>query len=246
MPQVVRPGRRQIQIECDHANASLSRCARGLGWETISIRAVRSRAHHRSPTAHPISRSSGVAAPVRQALPGVRDDVPDDLPYDLCPVQLGRRGLGKRAHQQGRSCARGHLRRQVRPRTGRQTVGHAQHQVPAVRRELVAVLVLPGFAMGARSGQVDIPYLAMGVVGLSPSPAEWVPRALPARSPSTSRFARVGEAEAEVAGCAFGQGGGEYAGVDVVVVVHFGGGLAGVGAQDSADVLDQASFERDR
>jgi hypothetical protein len=29
-------------------------------------------------------------------------------------------------------------------------------------------------------------------------------------------------------------------------VVHFGGDFAGVGAQDSADVLDQASFERDR
>src|SRR5712692_67761 len=58
--------------------------------------------------------------------------------------------------------------------------------------------------------------------------------------------AGVGEAEAGVAGGAFGQGSGEYAGGGVVVVVDLGGGLARVGAQDPSGVLDEASLERDR
>jgi hypothetical protein len=40
------------------------------------------------------------------------------------------------------------------------------------------------------------------------------------------RFAGVGEAEAGVARCAFGQGGGEDCGVDVVVVVYLCGGFS--------------------
>ena len=58
--------------------------------------------------------------------------------------------------------------------------------------------------------------------------------------------AGVGESEAGVSGGAFGQRCGEHAGGGVVVVVDFGGGFAGVGAQDPPGVLDQASFERDR
>ncbi len=50
--------------------------------------------------------------------------------------------------------------------------------------------------------------------------------------------ARVGESEAGVAGCAFGERGGEHRRVLVVVVVDLGGGLAGVGPQDAACVLD--------
>ena len=37
----------------------------------------------------------------------------------------------------------------------------------------------------------------------------------------------------------------EHAGGGVVVVVYLDGGLAGVGPQDSSDVLDEAAFERD-
>ena len=48
---------------------------------------------------------------------------------------------------------------------------------------------------------------------------------------------RVGEAEAGVAGRAFGEHGGEDAGPLVEVVVDFGRGLALVGAQDPAYVL---------
>src|SRR5712691_12469847 len=58
--------------------------------------------------------------------------------------------------------------------------------------------------------------------------------------------AGVGEAEAGVAGGAFGQGSGEYAGGGVVVIVDLGGGLARVGAQDPAGVLDEAAFEGQR
>jgi hypothetical protein len=56
----------------------------------------------------------------------------------------------------------------------------------------------------------------------------------------------VWEAEAGVAGRTFGQGRCEYSGAHVVVVVNLGGGLAGVGAQDPAGVLDEAAFECDR
>jgi hypothetical protein len=58
--------------------------------------------------------------------------------------------------------------------------------------------------------------------------------------------ARVGEAEAGVAGGAFGQGRCENSGAQVVVVVDLGGGLARVGPQDAPRVLDEASFECDR
>jgi len=58
--------------------------------------------------------------------------------------------------------------------------------------------------------------------------------------------AGVGESEAGVSGGAFGEGCGENAGGGVVVVVDFGGGFAGVGAQDPPGVRDQAPFERDR
>src|ERR1019366_2330969 len=58
--------------------------------------------------------------------------------------------------------------------------------------------------------------------------------------------ARVGEAEAGIAGGAFGQGGSEHAGGGVVVVVDLGGGLAWAGSQDAPGVLDETSFERDR
>src|ERR1035441_2862120 len=58
--------------------------------------------------------------------------------------------------------------------------------------------------------------------------------------------ARVGEAEAGIAGGAFGQGGSEHAGGGVVVVVDLGGGLAWAGSQDAPGVLDEASFERHR
>src|SRR5215467_11319095 len=59
-------------------------------------------------------------------------------------------------------------------------------------------------------------------------------------------MAWVGEAEAGVAGGAFSQGRGEDRGPYVVVVVDFGGVLAGIGAQDPAGVLDEPSFECDR
>jgi hypothetical protein len=55
-------------------------------------------------------------------------------------------------------------------------------------------------------------------------------------------FAWVGEAEAGVAGCALGEGGGEDAGEFVVVVADFGGGFAVMGPQDAPGVLDEASF----
>jgi len=61
----------------------------------------------------------------------------------------------------------------------------------------------------------------------------------------SGEFSWVGEAEAGVAGCAFGEGGGEDRGVGVVVVVDLGGGLAGVGAENASDVLDEASLEGD-
>ena len=51
--------------------------------------------------------------------------------------------------------------------------------------------------------------------------------------------AGIGEAEAGVARSALGQGRAEDAGQDVVVVVHLGGGLAGVGPQDPSGVLDE-------
>jgi hypothetical protein len=56
----------------------------------------------------------------------------------------------------------------------------------------------------------------------------------------------VGEAEAGVAGGAFDECGGQDAGLLVVVVVDFGGGLAVTEAQDPAGVLDEAAFEGDR
>jgi hypothetical protein len=58
--------------------------------------------------------------------------------------------------------------------------------------------------------------------------------------------AGIGEAEAGVAGCAFGERCGEYRGVPVVVVVDLGGGLARIGAQDPAGVLDMASLKGQR
>lgn len=72
-----------------------------------------------------------------------------------------------------------------------------------------------------------------------------VPSWSPDVVPSASYFAWVGEAEADVAGCAFGQGRSQGTSVDVVVVVCLGGGLAGMGAQDAAGLLDQPSFEGD-
>jgi hypothetical protein len=56
---------------------------------------------------------------------------------------------------------------------------------------------------------------------------------------------RVREAEAGITGGAFGERCGEHTCVYVVVVVNLGGGLAGVGAQDPAGVLDEAAFEGD-
>jgi len=55
----------------------------------------------------------------------------------------------------------------------------------------------------------------------------------------------VGEPEAQIAGCALGQGTGEHSGLGVVVVVHLGRGLAGMGTDDAPDVLDEAALERD-
>ena len=61
----------------------------------------------------------------------------------------------------------------------------------------------------------------------------------------SGELAGVGESEAEVAGCAFGERGREHWHLDVVVVVHFGGLLARMGSEDAAGVLDEASLERD-
>src|SRR5690349_10553132 len=58
--------------------------------------------------------------------------------------------------------------------------------------------------------------------------------------------ARVGEAETGVAGCAFGEHGGEDAGPLIELVVDFGRGLALMRAQDAADVLGQAALVGDR
>ena len=58
-------------------------------------------------------------------------------------------------------------------------------------------------------------------------------------------MAWIRETEAGIAGRSFGEGCGEHAGAHVVVVVDLGGGLAGVGAQDPAGVLDEAAFECD-
>jgi len=58
--------------------------------------------------------------------------------------------------------------------------------------------------------------------------------------------ARVRKPEAEVAGSAFGQGSGEDRGLYVVVVMHFGRGLAGMGAEDATGVLDETALERAR
>src|SRR5216683_5329934 len=57
---------------------------------------------------------------------------------------------------------------------------------------------------------------------------------------------RVGEAEAGVAGGAFGPRCGEHTGQLVVVVVDLGSGLAVIWAEDAADVLDQAALVGDR
>ena len=51
------------------------------------------------------------------------------------------------------------------------------------------------------------------------------------------------KAELGVGAGSFAPHGGEYAEVAVDVVVDFDAGLAGVGAQDAADVLDHAAFE---
>jgi hypothetical protein len=61
-----------------------------------------------------------------------------------------------------------------------------------------------------------------------------------------SAASRIRESEAGVPGGSFGQRRGEHTGKDVVVVVDLGGGLAGVGPQDSPGVLDDASLEGDR
>jgi len=58
--------------------------------------------------------------------------------------------------------------------------------------------------------------------------------------------AREGEAEADVAGGAFGEGCGENSRVQVVVVVNLGGCLARMGAQDATRVLDETALECDR
>jgi hypothetical protein len=59
-------------------------------------------------------------------------------------------------------------------------------------------------------------------------------------------MARVGESEAGVAGRALGERRGENAGVLVVVIVDFRGGLVRVRAEDPAGVLDQPALEGDR
>ncbi len=54
----------------------------------------------------------------------------------------------------------------------------------------------------------------------------------------------VVEAELAVGGVAFAGHGDEHSDVGVVVVVYGDVGLGGVGAQEPADVLDDAAFER--
>src|SRR6266516_5273292 len=60
------------------------------------------------------------------------------------------------------------------------------------------------------------------------------------------KAAWVGEAEVGIPRNALGEGGGEDWGLHIVVVVDFSGALAGIGAQDPADVLDEAALECDR
>src|SRR5690242_19527835 len=71
---------------------------------------------------------------------------------------------------------------------------------------------------------------------------------LAVRAGAWSEFepARVGEAETGVAGCAFGEHGGEDASPLVEVVVDFGRGLVLMRAQDPAYVLGQAALVGDR
>lgn len=49
-----------------------------------------------------------------------------------------------------------------------------------------------------------------------------------------------------MAGCALGEHGGEDGCESVVVIVHFGSGLAVVGMQDASDLLFEGAVERGR
>lgn len=59
-------------------------------------------------------------------------------------------------------------------------------------------------------------------------------------------FTWIRDPEADPAGRSFGERGGEYRDLDVVVIVDLGGLLVGVVALNAAGVLDETAFEGDR
>ena len=127
--------------------------------------------------------------------------------------------------------------------------GHVAQVAGVVRKGWVAGVSRAGGgrAMVARAARIVDPPARLSRPGMSCTPGpDGCAGLLSARSGLvrvSGEFSWVGEAEAGVAGGAFGEGGGEDRGVGVVVVVDLGGGLAGVGAENTSDVLDEASLE---